>query len=608
MSAPKREDQVQFYGYPQPREAPETSSYAAPLANNPVVRGLPLAVIGSLSTKINLISSFLWTNTGFGSLRQIKDLDNYEPRYDPTVIRLLDPAKEVRNNGAFASKTSQSYNNQHHSAAAYTSLYNSEKSTPTKVIEGLLSRISASKSHSTAFLQIIPEKVLAAAEGSTSRYAAGKPLSPLDGVPVAIKDELDLDGYEKSLGSPLDFTRKEGGTSWCIQKFEDAGAIIIGKLNMHELGLDTTNNNPNHGTPLNPHNPQYYTGGSSGGSAYAVASGLIPIAHGADGGGSIRIPASYCGLYGLKPSHGRISISPTLSLASSNGVHGPIASSMQDLELAYRLLATPDPQNPSSALFTPPSPSSASTSTSGGKKFLGICKPWFESADPSVLSACEAAIAHYTSPTCGYETLPITLPHLHAGQLAHAMTILSEISGGLPSPPPATLTASNKLLLSVGARTPANNLLLAQKLRSLLMSHLAHLFQQYPGLLIVTPTTPNAGWRISGGEADLSRGVSDANMSLRSMRYVWLANFTGCPAITIPVGMVNGDGRGEEGKVPVGLMAMGEWGNEEGLLEWGKCGEEWAWKHGEERVGRAKGWEDAKGWMGVEEISPSGEE
>lgn len=189
------------------------------------------------------------------------------------------------------------------------------------------------------------------------------------------------------------------------------------------------------------------------------------------------------------------------------------------------------------------------------------------------------------------------------------MTILSEISGGLPSPPPATLTASNKLLLSVGARTPANDLLLAQKLRSLLMSHLAHLFRQSPGLLIVTPTTPNAGWRIGGGEADLRYGVSDANMSVRSMRFAWLANFTGCPAITVPVGMVDGEGGEGKEKVPVGLMAMGEWGDEEGLLEWGRCGEEWAWKEGEEKLGRAKGWEDAKKWMGLEEeTSPSGEE
>ncbi|KAL8709401.1 MAG: hypothetical protein Q9225_007454, partial [Loekoesia sp. 1 TL-2023] len=505
MSFSNKGPQSQFYGYPQPCKAPETSPYTEPPANNPIVRGLPLAFIGFLSTKLNLISSFLWTNTGFGTLRQIRDLDSYEPRYDPTVIKLSKNTAESQHNESTASQSpSLSSSNHHHSSATYITLYTSHRTTPTKVIEGLLSRISSSKSHSTAFLQILPEKVLAVAEASTARYAAGKPLSPLDGVPVAIKDELDLDGYERSLGSPLDFTRKEGGTSWCIRKWEEAGAIIVGKLNMHELGLgtskpliyfylqrvynstdyqpkDTTNNNPHHGTPLNPHNaPLYYTGGSSGGSAYAVASGLIPIAHGADGGGSIRIPASYCGLYGLKPTHGRISISPTLSLASSNGVHGPIASNMQDLELAYRVLATPDPENPSSALFAAPSSPPSPSIPTNRKNLLGICKPWFESASPSVLSACEAALAHYTSPACGYEIIPISLPHLHAGQLAHAMTILSEISGGLPSPPPSALTPSNKLLLSVGARTPARDFLLAQKLRNLLMQHLAHLFQQHP--------------------------------------------------------------------------------------------------------------------------------
>lgn len=127
----------------------------------------------------------------------------------------------------------------YHPSSFYTSQYKSLRLTPTKVIEGLLAQISAKKEHSTAFLQIIPEKVIAAAEASTTRYQNGKPLGPLDGVPVAIKDELDLDGYEKSFGSPLDFTRKEGGTSFCIQKWEDAGAIVVGKLNMHELGLGT---------------------------------------------------------------------------------------------------------------------------------------------------------------------------------------------------------------------------------------------------------------------------------------------------------------------------------------------------------------------------------
>ncbi len=128
------------------------------------------------------------------------------------------------------------------------------------------------------------------------------------------------------------------------------------------------------------------------------------------------------------------------------------------------------------------------------------------------------------------------------------------------------------------------------------MSHLAYLWQKHPGLLIVTPTTPNAGWPISGGAGDLKYGVSDANMSVRSMRFVWLANFTGCPALSIPVGMVEPEA-GNGPKVPVALMAMAEWGNEDELMDWGRCGEEWAWRDGEEKVWKAQGWDDAAEWM-----------
>ncbi|KAL9037345.1 MAG: hypothetical protein Q9180_003770 [Flavoplaca navasiana] len=518
--------QPDFYGYPAVRQSPETPPYTVPSGSNPVLRGLPLAIVGTIASKLNFVGNFLWTNTGFGLLRDIRDLDDYEPRYDPTVIKLSDsldgePIEETISN---ISIEYQTISNRHYSAAYFTSAYKAGKLTPTEVITGLLDQISAEKRHSVAFLQIIPEKVIAAAEASTARYKSGKPLSLLDGVPVAVKDEADLDGYEKSLGSSIDYTRKNGGTSWCIKKWEDAGAIIIGVTNMHELGLgishplstlprisahhytDTTNNNPVKGTPLNPHNPSYYTGGSSGGSAYAVASGLVPIAHGADGGGSIRIPAAYCGLYGLKPTHGRVSILPTKSLATSNGVMGPLASNMADLELAYRILATPDPSNPTSSLFNPPSPLPSPSSKTNRPKTLGIYNPWFSASSPKVLSACNEALDHYTS-SLSYRLIPIHLPHMHSAQLAHALTILSEISSGTPPSLLPSLSAANKILLSVGALTPATDFLLAQKMRALLMSHLAWLWKEYPGMLIVSPTTPNAGWRIGGGGGDLKYGV-----------------------------------------------------------------------------------------------------
>lgn len=310
----------------------------------------------------------------------------------------------------------------------------------------------------------------------------------------------------------------------------------------------------------------------------------MPVTLGADGGGSIRIPAAYCGIYGLKPSHGRVSGGPTSGLASSCGVLGPMASNMADLEYAYRIMATPDPHDTTSSMFSFPLPSPQSNSSED--KIIGIYKPYFEVAEPAVLDACRAALSHYES--AGYKVIDITLPYLPEGQLAHAMTILGEICSDLPNN--SGLAAANKILVAIGRITPVSDFFLAQKVRNLLMQHLAFLFKKYPGLLIVTPTTPNAGWHIAGGAADLKNGVSDGNMSIHTMTYVWMANYLGCPSLSIPVARVKP--KEGEGKVPVGLMAMAEWGEEEQLFAWGRVGEEWAWRMGGEKMAKPGNWVD----------------
>lgn len=119
----------------------------------------------------------------------------------------------------------------------YHEAYKTGQLTPSSVAEVLLKLISESPEHRLAFLVLRKKEVLAEAETSTRRYKAGKPLSVLDGIPVAVKDEVDLDGCEKSLGTSQDYTRAEGGTSWCVEKWQEAGALVVGKLNMHELGL-----------------------------------------------------------------------------------------------------------------------------------------------------------------------------------------------------------------------------------------------------------------------------------------------------------------------------------------------------------------------------------
>ncbi|KAG8533834.1 uncharacterized protein KY384_001575 [Bacidia gigantensis] len=560
------------------------------------------------ATKTTYKASFFWSNAGFGVLRQLGELIKYEPRYDPTVIR---KGTQLPNDADLLCQSEILYSRADSGSPStriehFNAAYQSGEITPVKVVEVVLDLIEKA-SHKATFVSVKRDDVFTAAKASAQRFKEGKARSLLDGVPVAVKDgtlsdknadEVDLDGHSKALGSRMRFTSPEGGTSWCVRKWEEAGAIIIGKLNMHEYGLDTCGNNPLTGTPMNPQNPSYYPGGSSSASATTVSSNLLPLTLGVDGGGSIRIPSSFCGIYGLKPTHGRISRSPTISAAFSTSVAGPMAGSMKDLELGYRIMATPNPNDGVNVLFAPPLPPFPLPSFTTNPKVLGICRPWFDAADPAVLTICDDALSHYR--TQGYDMIDISIPYLHEGQLAHAMTILTEASAAAP-PSLSQFSAPNKILLSVARQTPAHDLLLAQKMRDLLMTHLAHLFKQHPGLLIVSPTTPIAGWTIGSekevkGLGEGGYGVSDANTSVRNMTYVWLANFTGCPAISVPVGMAEG----VKGRVPVGLMAMGEWGDEEDLIEWGKVGEDWAWgKDGGMEKPAAERWVDVLALAGA---------
>ena len=361
----------------------------------------------------------MWSNAGFGKLRDRPELVDVDPRYEPTVIR-SSGKKAAADGELLKALTSEVWQSKQPaktvfpSTLQYHEAYKSGKLTPLQVAEALMPLIrrdvpNATK-HSVAFLDTKVDIVRKAAEESTARYKTGKPLSPLDGVPTAVKDEEDLTGYKKCSGSRLDFTHKHDVTSYCVQKWLDAGALVLGKTTMHELGCDTTNLNTIFGTPLNPNNEHYFCGGSSGGSAYAVAAGLMPFALGNDGGGSIRIPSTYCGLFGLKPSHARVSIRPSSNLAKSTGVAGPLAAHMVDLELSYRVMAQPDSLDRDASLFS--APGSISINDKGRKKVIGISRTWFDRADAAVQKVCWSALDYFTS-QLGYSIVDISIPLIH---------------------------------------------------------------------------------------------------------------------------------------------------------------------------------------------------
>ncbi|KAK3692112.1 amidase signature domain-containing protein [Podospora appendiculata] len=586
--------------YPEPLKGPDIP-YKNDRKPNPVVRGRTLLAAALVMEWFRFVREMVWRNAGFGSLRKIiPHIEDYEPLFEPQVVPYPDPDPSGADEDADAVTPEEtkpdaqaSYPEaKYYSAAEYRHMFLTGALTPTDVAKALLPLIRRDvpdpSPHSIAFFETKVDKVLAAARASTERYKENRSLGPLDGVPTAVKDEYDMQGYLTCLGSKNDYTgallEEDSYTTWCVRKLEDAGAIILGKLSMHEFGLDTSGHNPVYSTPLNPHNPNYYTGGSSSGTGYVVAAGLIPIGLGSDGGGSIRIPSSMCGVFGLKPTHGRLSFKPGQNHSLTCACLGPIASDIDSLATVFQIISQPHPKSP----FPPMRPLRLTPSPSS-PKVLGICLDWVARATPDVQRLYDDMVQRLVSEH-GYHLVQIHIPFLAEGQTAHAMTVLTDAATLLPDT--HNLTAGNRILLALGRVTPATDYMLAQKLRRLLMQHLAWLWQQHPGMLIVTPTTSCEGWPIRGGQSELARGVNDGDRTLQSMEFVWLANFCGLPSISVPAGVVTPSNRAvdkaQTDEIPVGLMATGEWCAEEQLLQFGKAAE----MVGAGLMRRPRGWVD----------------
>ncbi|KAF3904181.1 Amidase [Arthrobotrys entomopaga] len=546
-----------YVNYPHPKELDSTaeeSKYKNPPASNPVISGLLLPVLSSVVSNLGFVQRILWTNAQFGALKDIQRLDEWTPCFIPCVI----PAEsdDVLAAGELAAVDAP-LDTAFYSSADYVKLYLERKATPTQIVQKLL-EVIVQPPHKAAIQQVIPDLVLAAAEASSKRYATGHTLGPLDGVPFVVKDEIYIHGYDTTFGADKVFDKGERETAWCVRKLEEAGAIMIAKSCMHELGSDTTNCNPVGGhTPRNPYNNKFYCGGSSGGSAYCVGAGLVPIAIGCDGGGSIRIPSNYCGIYGLKPSCGRVSHHPTPSLSPGNGVVGPMCGTIEDLKIAYRVMGAADPHAGGSSMF-PILRDPAAPLTAQKKKTLGIYKQWFDDCSPAVHKLVWPAVQGLEKQ--GYEIVYLPeIPYVSISRRAHSLSIITDMAAFLNNDYNG-LSPANRVLFSVAAQTPAIDLIAANKIRSMMMSHFAKLWEQYPGMIFVNPVTPEVGAKIV--ESHLKYGVSDGDSSIRSMKYVSIGNFIGTPGINSVVGY------DDETSMPVSLMGMAEWGKEEDLLGW----------------------------------------
>jgi aspartyl-tRNA(Asn)/glutamyl-tRNA(Gln) amidotransferase subunit A len=218
------------------------------------------------------------------------------------------------------------------------------------VVGAALRRIGERDKTLNAFTAVTGERAMAKARTIDALRMAGRPLGALAGVPFAVKNLFDVAGFATLAGSKINRDRAPAAAdATLVQRLEAAGAVLVGALNMGEYAYDFTGENAHFGPTRNPHDLSRMTGGSSGGCGGAVAGGLVPLALGSDTNGSIRVPASFCGLFGLKPTYGRLSRAGTFPFAASLDHLGPLARSAHDLALAYDAMQGHDPQDPVSA-------------------------------------------------------------------------------------------------------------------------------------------------------------------------------------------------------------------------------------------------------------------
>jgi len=397
------------------------------------------------------------------------------------------------------------------------------------VVEAALERIAERDKALNAFTAVTRERARAKARAVDRALAEGKPAGPLAGVPFAVKNLFDIAGLPTLAGSKINRDRPPAtADSPLIARLEAAGAVLVGALNMGEYAYDFTGENVHDGPSRNPHDTARMTGGSSGGSGAAVAGGLVPIALGSDTNGSIRVPASFCGIFGLKPTYGRLSRARTFPFVASLDHLGPLARSARDLALAYDAMQGPDPEDPICA-DRPADPTLPLIDLGTSGLRIAVASGYFKhDASPEVL----AAVAHVAEALGA--SLEIEVPEAARARAA-AFVITTSEGAALHLDRLRTRardfdpTIRDRLLS--GAMVPGPLVVKAQKFRRWYREQVLRLFESVDAIL--APTTPFPAPRI--GQQTMQ--LSGAEVPLRPNIGIFTQpiSFIGLPVVVVPV-------------------------------------------------------------------------
>ena len=430
-----------------------------------------------------------------------------------------------------------------------------------------------------AFLSFDESDALRQAEASDRRRSEGSVRGPLDGIPVAIKDVLAVRGQPLGCASRM----LEGFVSpydaHVIERLREAGAVVWGRLNMDEFAMGSSTENSSIRVTSNPWDLSRVPGGSSGGSAAAVAARETVLALGSDTGGSVRQPASFCGVVGLKPTYGRVSRYGLVAFASSLDQVGPMARTIDDTALLLAAIAGADGRDSTSV--DQPVPDFRETRDRSGRSWkLGVPREYFaEGIDPEVKTAIDRAIAFYESAGC--EVREVSLPHTEYAVATYYIIATAEASSNLArydgvryghraeraedgidlyfQSRAEGFGAEVKRRVILGTYVLSSGYydayyLRAQKVRTLIRRDFLNAFETVDALL--TPTSPFPAFRKGERSADpLEMYLSDI--------YTLSANLAGIPGLSIPAGFTMGG-------LPIGLQILGRPFGEEDLLSLGR--------------------------------------
>jgi aspartyl-tRNA(Asn)/glutamyl-tRNA(Gln) amidotransferase subunit A len=422
----------------------------------------------------------------------------------------------------------------------------SRKRSAREIADEALAKAAKFQERFRAFIRMTPDIAQAQARRVDERVQAGDKL-PLAGVPFAVKDVFDLQGVPTTFGSKAFADRGAKAHGTAVKKLVDAGAVCLGKLNLHECAFGFTGENRNFGNSPNPWDTARIPGGSSSGSAIAVSLGICPLTLGSDTGGSIRMPSALCGLTGLKPTYGRISRAGGMPLSWTMDHVGPITRTSAEAALALKILAGPDPADETASRRPVPDyPAELSARLRGLR--VGVMHEWFfQSLDPEVAGAVVGALDKLVS--LGARQVEVHLPHLEEVVGAHRAVIFSEASSfHRPWLASRAQDFSDEIrpLLLAGLFLPAVDYLDALRARRMIRREWAAVFENID--VLITPTTPVTATKFGETTADVPGGPRPLVRAYLDLTLPF--NFTGYPALSIPCGF-------SKAGLPIGMQLVG---------------------------------------------------